>query len=215
MISQVTDILSQLSHWIEGFAHSDWVIVVLAAVSFSESIVSPFPPDPILIAAAAFNPAMALVFAAVVTATSVLGALVGHWLGKRFGRPVLNRFFSPSKVARVEALFQKYGVWAIVFAAVTPVPYKVFAVTAGAMDMSLRPFIVASVIGRGARMFLWAALAIVFGEDLVALVETQGALLGGVFGLAVVAAFVAWLLVARLRRRKGQGRPSRVVVSDD
>lgn len=215
MISQVTDILSQLSHWIEGFAHSDWVIVVLAAVSFSESIVSPFPPDPILIAAAVFNPAMALVFAAVVTATSVLGALVGHWLGKRLGRPVLNRFFSPSKVARVEALFQKYGVWAIVFAAVTPVPYKVFAVTAGAMDMSLRPFIVASVIGRGARMFLWAALAIVFGEDLIALVETQGALLGGVFGLAVVAAFVAWLLVARLRRRKGQGLPSRVVVSDD
>ena len=81
--------------------------------------------------------------------------------------------------------------------------------------MSLRPFIVASVIGRGARMFLWAALAIVFGEDLVALVETQGALLGGVFGLAVVAAFVAWLLVARLRRRRGQGQPSRVVVSDD
>ena len=215
MISQATDILSQLSHWIEGFAHSDWVIVVLAAVSFSESIVSPFPPDPILIAAAVFNPAMALVFAAVVTATSVLGALVGHWLGKRLGRPVLNRFFSPQKVARVEALFQKYGVWAIVFAAVTPVPYKVFAVTAGAMDMSLRPFIVASVIGRGARMFLWAALAIVFGEDLVALVETQGALLGGVFGLAVVAAFVAWLLVARLRRRKAQGQPSRVVVSDD
>ncbi len=215
MISQVTDILSQLSHWIEGFAHSDWVIVVLAAVSFSESIVSPFPPDPILIAAAVFNPAMALVFAGVVTGTSVLGALVGHWLGKRFGRPVLNRFFSPSKVARVEALFQKYGVWAIVFAAVTPVPYKVFAVTAGAMDMSLRPFIVASVIGRGARMFLWAALAIVFGEDLVALVETQGALLGGVFGLAVVAAFVAWLLVARLRRRRAQGQPSRVVVSDD
>ena len=215
MISQVTDILSQLSHWIEGFAHSDWVIFVLAAVSFTESIVSPFPPDPILIAAAVFNPAMALAFAAVVTATSVLGALVGHWLGKRFGRPVLNRFFSPSKVSRVEALFQKYGVWAIVFAAVTPVPYKVFAVSAGAMDMSLRPFILASIVGRGARMFLWAALAIVFGEDLVALVETQGALLGGVFGLAVVAAFVLWLLVARLRRRRGQGQAKPAMVSDD
>ena len=215
MINQITGILSELSHWIEGFAHSEWVIVVLAAVSFTESIVSPFPPDPILIAAAVFNPAMALVFAAVVTATSVLGALVGHWLGKRFGRPILNRFFSPSKVSRVEALFQKYGVWAIVFAAVTPVPYKVFAVTAGAMDMSLRPFILASIIGRGARMFLWAALAIVFGEDLIALVETQGALLGGVFGLAVVAAFVLWMVIARLRRRRAQLQPNRAMVSDD
>ena len=206
MIHQLTDILHQLSGWIESFAHSDWVIFVLAVVSFTESIISPFPPDPILIAAAVFNaaagdPAMALIFAAVVTAASVLGALVGHWLGKRFGRPILNRFFSPQKVSRVEALFQKYGVWAIVFAAVTPVPYKVFAVTAGAMDMSLKPFILASVIGRGARMFLWAALAIVFGEDLIALVETQGALLGGIFGLTVIAAFALWLLIAHIRRR--------------
>lgn len=214
MLHQLTDILHQLSGWIESFAHSDWVIFVLAVVSFTESIISPFPPDPILIAAAVFNPAMALIFAAVVTAASVLGALVGHWLGKRFGRPILNRFFSPQKVLRVEALFQKYGVWAIVFAAVTPVPYKVFAVTAGAMDMSLRPFILASVIGRGARMFLWAALAIVFGEDLIALVETQGILLGGIFGLTVIAAFALWLLIARLRRR-AHTQPNRVMISND
>ena len=216
MLHQITDILHQLSGWIESFAHSDWVIFVLAVVSFTESIISPFPPDPILIAAAVFNPAMALIFAAVVTAASVLGALVGHWLGKRFGRPILNRFFSPSKVLRVEALFQKYGVWAIVFAAVTPVPYKVFAVTAGAMDMSLRPFILASVIGRGARMFLWAALAIVFGEDLIALVETQGVLLGGIFGLTVIAAFALWLLIAHIRRRRSHTQPpNRIMVSDD
>ena len=215
MLHQITDILHQLSGWIESFAHSDWVIFVLAAVSFTESIISPFPPDPILIAAAVFNPAMALIFAAVVTAASVLGALVGHWLGKRFGRPILNRFFSPSKVLRVETLFQKYGVWAIVFAAVTPVPYKVFAVTAGAMDMSIRPFILASVIGRGARMFLWAALAIVFGEDLIALVETQGALLGGIFGLTVIAAFALWLLIARLRRRSQTHQPNRILIPDD
>lgn len=195
------DILRETSHWIDGFAASDWAIPVMAIVAFTESIISPFPPDPILIAAAVFNPDMALIFAGVVTAASVLGALAGHWLGKRFGRPLIDRFISAAKVKRVEDLFHKYGAWAIVFAAVTPVPYKVFAVTAGAMDMPLRPFIIASVIGRGARMFIWAALAMAFGEDLVDLVETQGALLSIAFGIAVIAAFALYLIVMRLRRR--------------
>lgn len=190
-----------MSHWIDGFAASEWAIAVMAIVAFTESIISPFPPDPVLIAASVFNPDMALIFAGVVTAASVLGALAGHWLGKRFGRPLIDRFISAAKVKRVEELFHKYGAWAIVFAAVTPVPYKVFAVTAGAMDMPLRPFIIASVIGRGARMFIWAALAMAFGEDILDLVETQGALLSIAFGIAVVAAFALYLIVMRLRRR--------------
>lgn len=195
------DLLRDMSHWIDGFAASEWAIAVMAVVAFTESIISPFPPDPVLIAASVFNPDMALIFAGVVTAASVLGALAGHWLGKRFGRPLIDRFISAAKVKRVEELFQKYGAWAIVFAAVTPVPYKVFAVTAGAMDMPLRPFIVASVIGRGARMFIWAALAMAFGEDILALLETQGTLLSVAFGIAVVAAFALYLIIMRLRRR--------------
>lgn len=195
------DLLRDMSHWIDGFAASEWAIAVMAIVAFTESIISPFPPDPVLIAASVFNPDMALIFAGVVTAASVLGALAGHWLGKRFGRPLIDRFISAAKVKRVEELFQKYGAWAIVFAAVTPVPYKVFAVTAGAMDMPLRPFIIASVIGRGARMFIWAALAMAFGEDILTLLETQGTLLSVAFGIAVVAAFALYLIVMRLRRR--------------
>lgn len=195
------DLLRDMSHWIDGFAASEWAIAVMAIVAFTESIISPFPPDPVLIAASVFNPDMALIFAGVVTAASVLGALAGHWLGKRFGRPLIDRFISSAKVKRVEELFQKYGAWAIVFAAVTPVPYKVFAVTAGAMDMPLRPFIIASVIGRGARMFIWAALAMAFGEDILTLLETQGTLLSVAFGIAVVAAFALYLIIMRLRRR--------------
>ena len=195
------DLLRDMSHWIDGFAASEWAIAVMAIVAFTESIISPFPPDPVLIAASVFNPDMALIFAGVVTAASVLGALAGHWLGKRFGRPLIDRFISDAKVKRVEDLFQKYGAWAIVFAAVTPVPYKVFAVTAGAMDMPLRPFIIASVIGRGARMFIWAALAMAFGEDILTLLETQGTLLSVAFGIAVVAAFALYLIIMRLRRR--------------
>ena len=195
------ELLSNLSHWLEGFSYSEWVIVVLVAVAFIESIISPFPPDPILIAASVFNPDMALILAASVTVASVAGALCGYWLGNRCGRPIINRFVSANKVERVEELFSKYGVWAIIFGAVTPVPYKVFAITAGAMEMDKKPFIVASFIGRGARMFMWAALAIILGNAALEFLETNGLLVGIAFGVATVAAFVIYLLIARLRRR--------------
>ena len=202
MPSAMLEVLSELSHWLVGFASSEWAIVVMAVVAFVESIFSPFPPDPILIAASIFNPEMAIVFAAIVTVASVAGALVGYWLGDRFGRPVLDRFVSVQKVEQVEIMFDKYGTWAIIFAAVSPVPYKVFAVTAGAMDMRLKPFIIASLIGRGARMFFWAVPILLFGETALELIETRGLLLGSIAGGATLAAFVLYLLYVRIRRRR-------------
>lgn len=196
------EVLSELSHWLVGFAGSEWAIVVLATVAFVESIFSPFPPDPLLIAASVFNPEMAIVLAAVVTVASVAGALAGYWLGKRFGRPVLDRFSSSERVERVEALFDKHGTWAIILAAVSPIPYKVFAIAAGAMEMRLRPFIIASLIGRGARMFLWAILILLFGEAALELIESRGLLIGALSGAGIVAAFILYLLYARIRRRR-------------
>lgn len=196
------EVLSELSHWLVGFAASEWAIAVMAVVAFVESIFSPFPPDPLLIAASIVNPEMAIVLAAIVTVASVAGALAGYWLGDRFGRPILDRFVSAEKVERVEVMFDKYGTWAIIFAAVSPVPYKVFAITAGAMDMRLKPFIIASLIGRGARMFLWAALILLFGETALELIETRGLLLGSIAGGATLAAFALYLLYIRIRRRR-------------
>ena len=196
------EFISELSHWLESFATSEWAILVMFVVAFVESIFSPFPPDPILIAASIFNPKMALIFAAIVTIASVAGALGGYWLGDRFGRPVLDRFVSAEKVERVEVMFDKHGTWAIIFAAISPIPYKVFAITAGAMEMRLKPFIIASLIGRGARMFLWAVLILLFGETALELIESRGLLIGALSGAAIVAAFILYLLYIRIRRRR-------------
>lgn len=207
------ELISELSHWLESFATSEWAILVMFVVAFVESIFSPFPPDPILIAASIFNPKMALIFAAIVTIASVAGALGGYWLGDRFGRPVLDRFVSPEKVERVEVMFDKHGTWAIIFAAISPIPYKVFAITAGAMEMRLKPFIIASLIGRGARMFLWAVLILLFGETALELIETRGLLIGALSGAAIVAAFILYLLYIRIRRRRA-GASSYATQSD-
>ncbi len=160
------DLFRELSDWTAGFAESDWSALILAIAAFTESIFFPVPPDPLLIAIAMPQPHAALWLAALVTASSVAGAVVGHWLGLRFGRPLLYRFASRKKVEAVEALFQKYGAWAVLVAAFTPIPYKVFAICAGVLDLNRRTFIIASIIGRGARFFIIGGLIFAYGEEI-------------------------------------------------
>lgn len=197
------ELLRGFSHWIEGFADSPWAVVILVVNSFSESIFNPIPPDPLLIGMAVINPNLALVYAGLVTISSVLGALVGHWLGLRFGRPLVLRFISARKVDRVEAMFQKYGSWAILIAAFTPIPYKVFAITAGVLEMDRRPFIVASIIGRGARFFLLGGLIFFFGEAMQEFIETRFEIITLLCSILLVVSLVAVFFVLRWRRSNG------------
>jgi len=197
------ELIRSFSHWVEGFADSPWAIVILVVNSFTESIVNPIPPDPLLIGMSFINPNLALLYAALVTISSVLGALVGHWLGLRFGRPLVLKFIAAKKVDRVEAMFQKYGSWAVLIAAFTPIPYKVFAITAGVLEMDRRPFIVASIIGRGARFFLLGGLILFFGEAIQKFIETRFELLTVLFSILLILSLALGFLFIRWRRAKG------------
>lgn len=197
------ELIRSFSHWVEGFADSPWAIVILVVNSFTESIVNPIPPDPLLIGMSFINPNLALLYAALVTISSVLGALVGHWLGLRFGRPLVLKFIAAKKVDRVEAMFQKYGSWAVLIAAFTPIPYKVFAITAGVLEMDRRPFIVASIIGRGARFFLLGGLILFFGEAIQKFIETRFELLTVLFSILLILSLALGFLFIRWRRANG------------
>ena len=133
------DLLHDLKDWMLEFADSEWALGVLLLLTFSESTFFPIPPDPLLIAIGVANPSSAIWIAALVTLASVAGAYVGHFLGRRVGRPLLYRLVSEDKVARAEALFNRYGAWAILVAAFTPIPYKVFTILAGIMDLPSGP----------------------------------------------------------------------------
>ena len=197
------DLFSDLSEWIVDFADSEWATLILALNSFSESIFFPVPPDLLLIGISILKPDLALWLAALVTVSSVLGAVVGHWLGQRFGRPLLYRFVAETKVAAVERMFKKYGAWAVLMAAFTPIPYKVFAIAAGVLDLDRKTFIVASLIGRGARFFILGGLIFIFRDSIEEFVTsnfqnfqmlTIGLAAVLVMGLGIVA------IVARRRR---------------
>ena len=139
----------------------------LALLSFTEAIIQPIPPDVMFLPMAydernSVNMLLWLRF--IVTFASVLGAMVGHALGKRYGTKLLDRFGKPHHRQRLEFLFERYGTWGMFIAAVSPLPYKVFGWIAGASDMKMRPFVIAGIFGRGLRFGLEAILIYLYGD---------------------------------------------------
>ena len=192
-----------LTTWFAAFAGSEWAVVVLAIATFLESIFSPIPPDPLLIPMSVLNPNMAIFYGLVATLSSVLGALVGHWLGSRFGRPVLSRFASNSKIDQAESLFDRFGGWAVLAAAVTPIPYKVFAVLAGVLKYDRKKFFIVSLIGRGVRFIGLGVLLFLFGEQIQIFIEDNLQSLS-LYGLAVFMVLgVGLVVLLKFRNRFG------------
>jgi len=137
----------------------------LFTVAFAESSFFPIPPD-VLIIALVMPPTNANPFITglVCTVGSVSGAIAGWFIGRWGGRPILDKLFQSEKIQQVERLYDRYGVWAVLIAAFTPIPYKVFTIASGVFRLNIVGFTVASVIGRGARFFLVAYLTKWFGE---------------------------------------------------
>jgi len=139
----------------------------LAGLSFAESSFFPIPPDVMLVPMALAQPARAWHFAALTTAASVMGGLLGYLIGLfAFDavEPLMRSAGYYPKYLQVKEWFDQWGVWAIFIAGFSPIPYKVFTITAGVISMPLIPFTLASLLGRGARFFLVAALMAWGGE---------------------------------------------------
>ncbi len=194
------DALHELQNWIAGFANSPWAVWVLVVNSFTESIFNPIPSDPLIFGIAAIKPKVVFLLAVVATVASVAGAVVGWVLGFWLGRPVLVKIVSVKRAQQVETLFKRYGVWVVFVAAFTPIPYKVFAITAGVLKFDVRPFIAVSIVGRGARFFLLALIIYYFDSMNAIEVVTSNfrALIIGALGVGVslagVIVFRQWIL---------------------
>ena len=130
--------------FLERFAESEWSLFILASMSFVESVFSPIPPDPLLIAMGLLSTNQAIFFGVVCTLFSVLGAVFGYGLGKWFGKPLLSKMISESLIEKTEGFFNRYGVWAILIAAFTPIPYKVFAILSGVLQLDMKKFLIGS-----------------------------------------------------------------------
>ena len=180
----------------------DWVIALsahrrapafLAGLSFTESSFFPVPPDVMLIPMCLAKPAKGWFFAAVCTLFSVLGGMAGYLIGKlafAWIEPwLMDSRYADTFTHAVEA-FETWGFWYILLAGFTPIPYKIFTISAGVVGMPFLAFIGGSVIGRGGRFFLVAALIRLGGENLAKKMRKYVDLIGWVMIALALAVFV-------------------------
>lgn len=154
-----------LVDWVVGWSQSPSGMVALFAIAFAESSFFPIPPDVLLITMALIEPETAFILALICSAGSLLGGMFGYLIGWLGGRPLLHRVFAERKIAVVKQAYEKYEIWAIAIAGFTPIPYKVFTLSAGTFGIPFRPFVAVSAVSRSARFFLVAGFIFLWGES--------------------------------------------------
>jgi membrane protein YqaA with SNARE-associated domain len=166
---------------------------ILAALSFAESSFFPIPPDVMLIPMCLARPLKGWVYAALCTLFSVLGGMAGYLVGKlafAWIEPWLMASSYAGIFTDAVAAFETWGFWYILLAGFTPIPYKVFTISAGVVGMPGLAFVLGSVVGRGGRFFLVAALIRLGGEKLAAHMRKYIDLIGWVMIALAVVIFV-------------------------
>ena len=166
----------------------------LGGLSFAESSFFPIPPDVMLAPMALARPERAWWYALITTVASVLGGLMGYLIGVfafEMVEPMLHQAGYWDAYLKAGEWFAIWGFWAVFLAGFSPIPYKIFTISAGVVGMALLPFIIASLIGRGARFFLVAGLMRWGGARMEQRLRTYVDFLGWLFIALIV---IAWLV---------------------
>ncbi len=193
------ELIHNIADWVLAWAETPYAGIALFTLAFAESSFFLIPPDALLIVLSVGNIPFAFWFAAITTGGSLLGAVLGYYIGLKGGRPLLDRMFDERKILFVEGQYQRRDVWAVAIAGFTPIPYKIFAIGAGVFRLDLRRFLLASLIGRAGRFFLVAAVITVFGEAVQTAIDKYFNILAIAFVVMLVAGFIVIRLVTRER----------------
>ncbi|MGO4914898.1 YqaA family protein [Pseudogemmobacter sp. W21_MBD1_M6] len=187
--------IRRLYNWTLLMALSRNALWVLALVSFAESSFFPIPPDILMIPMILARPFRAWLIAGVALVASVLGGAFGYLIGATLfdtvGQPLLE-FYGKADAAQVfNQTFNDWGAWAVLIAGVTPFPYKVITIMSGWTGLSFPVFMGASLIARGLRFFIVAALLWKYGAPIRDFVERRLALLFTLFIAILLGGFIA------------------------
>jgi membrane protein YqaA with SNARE-associated domain len=182
----------------------DWMMRVAAhkrathtlfAVSFAESSFFPIPPDVMLMPMVLADRAKAWWYATVATVASVLGGLAGYAIGyfllDAIGERILGLYGLMGKFEQFSQWFNEYGVSILIIKGMTPIPYKLLTITAGAVHMNLAAFVAASIVARALRFYLVAGLLYFFGPPIREFVEKRLTLVTTALVVLLVGGFAA------------------------
>jgi len=189
-LSLLQRIYNSCMEWIQTPA-GIWVLFFIAV---AESSFFPIPPDVFLIALCIGAPKKSMKFAAVCAAGSVIGGALGYGLGLAFmdtlGQRILTLYGLEDKYHVVQGLYQQYDAWAVAAAGFTPLPYKLFTITAGAFKINFPTFMLVSLAARSARFFLVAGLIYKFGAPVQYFINKYFNILTIVFLILLIGGFV-------------------------
>ncbi len=181
--------------WTLSLARHPRALWALALIAFIESSVFPIPPDVLIIAMVVARPSRAFVIAGVATVASVAGGLFGYWIGavafEGLGRPVLEFYGKDAYFESFQQRYNDWGAWVVLIAGVTPFPYKVITILSGVTSLSLPVFLVASLVARGIRFFVVAALLWKFGAPIRDFIERRLGLMFTLFMALLLGGFLA------------------------
>ena len=187
--------LQKTYDWILAFANHPYAIYMLAAVSFAESSFFPIPPDPLYIAMLLARRERSWELALICTLSSVIGGWLGDAIGyglyETLGEFIIETYGLQAAFDRFQESFNEWGFWIVALKGLTPIPYKVVTIACGVTGLNFTSFTIASLMARGFRFFLLAALFWYFGppikdyidKNLTFVTLTSLALLVGGFGI--------------------------------
>ncbi len=197
-------LLRNLYDWVLHWSKTKYGTSALFLLAFAESSFFPIPPDALLIALVLGNTQKAFKFAFVCLIGSVAGALLGYAIGHYLWWTPSNEFtsianfffnnipsFTPQAFYKIQKLYVEYDFWIIFTAGFTPLPYKLITISSGAFNINIIMFIVASIISRGARFFLVAALIWKFGPQIKLFIDKYFNWLALAFTILLIGGFVA------------------------
>ncbi len=186
--------LQRVYDWTIRLAGHRHALLALAAIAFIESSIFPIPPDVLLVPMILAARSRAWLIAGVATVASVVGGLagygVGYFLFEEVGQPLLDFYGYQDKFDVFRDYYNEWGAWIVAGAGLTPFPYKVITIASGVTALDLTTFTVASVLSRGARFFLLAALLWYFGAPIRTFIEKNLAMVTTAFFVLLFGGFI-------------------------
>jgi membrane protein YqaA with SNARE-associated domain len=180
--------------WVLHWADTRYAAPALFVLAFAESSFFPVPPDVLLIALVLGARKRWFRYAALCTIASAIGGLAGYgigfWLMDTVGQRIIAFYHAQQYYEQVTQWYIRYDYWIVFIAAFTPIPYKVFTIASGAFHMNIPGFAIVSVVGRGMRFFIVAALLYWFGPPIQRFIDRYFNLLSIAFVILLVGGFL-------------------------
>ena len=181
----------QLAH-----QHTEWGVAVLA---FLDACISPILPDIVFIPASLANPKQAINLALIATLAATLGSFAGYFIGHQFSDYAQRKVIPPKNMAYIRNLVDKYGVWAVFWGAMAPIPYKIVAISAGVLRLNFWLFTIATILGRAKRFLMFGIPIYWFGPSVLPLVHKYMKQTAIVMAIVMIVGLAYWYY----RRRSG------------